>query len=111
MITEEDISGIPGIVVMDGVYLLAGWYSGPGLSHKPIIDIYVDGGSCPYCGAPRRFWRPNGPGGWSYVAYTCGTKAAVRPAEHRDMLLAVSKPSTLCREYTSLVTAKDEDTI
>ena len=105
MITEEDISGIPGIVVVDGVYLLVGWC-------KPIVDIYVDGDFCPYCGAPcMPGQRHYGPGNWEYRTYACDTVAAVRPAEPRDMLLAVSKPSTLCREYTSLVAAKDEDTI
>ena len=112
MITEEDISGIPGIVMKGGIYLLSE-DTESALDSNPDIDIYVDGDSCPYCGAPSIVnQRHTGPGGWIYKTYTCGVTAATRPTEQRRyLLLAVSKPTSSCREYISLVAVKEEDII
>ena len=95
MITEEFIKSRSHVLV-DGTYLLGSPYS-----DCCVDDIF----SCPYCGSPTANGQHNryGPGGWAYITYACGVKAATAsPA-----LLAISRQNEVCRMFSQNSEADD----
>ena len=100
--TEDDIKASHHQLIGD-VYLLArssiesDHYAYHRRLHwTPVTSILVYDDVCPYCGAPFIGYQCNGPGGWPYRGFACGSMAAFRNNGGCKLLLAISKPTTEC---------------
>ena len=106
--TEDDIKASSYYHLIDDVYLLD--HRRGRLDRAPAVRMLVCRDVCPYCEAPFIGYQDNGPGGWTYRRFACGSRAAFRNNGDYDLLLAIYKPTTECRAISSM-TAVNEDII